>query len=78
MLTVELGDESRVVEIHCDRDGLETLIRHLKSLRRAGEHVHLKTPSWAGAELTEVRHGKSTTLVNHLVVGLQGEEAPRD
>lgn len=74
MLSVELGDDSTVVEIHCDRDGLDMLIRQLESLRRTGTHVHLRTPSWAGSELSEVKQGRSTTIINHLVVGLQGEE----
>ena len=76
MLTVELNNASEatrgnaVVEIICDADGLELLKRQLDFLKTAPSHVHLMTPSWAGAELNEVPHGPGNTLVNHLRIQL--------
>ncbi len=58
------------VEIFCDREGLDLLLRKLSVLKERGGHVHLMSPSWAGNELTEEKQGESTVLINHLRVML--------
>jgi hypothetical protein len=65
--TVELTPDHDVVEVHCDREGLDLLIRSLERLRDGG-HDHLMTPAWAGWELTETKHGPSNELINHLMI----------
>ena len=74
MLTVELKDAPKVsaglaeVEIYCDEQGLDELLRQLQYLKTGESHIHLMTASWAGHELDEVRHGEETVLVHHLKV----------
>ncbi len=68
LLTVEYNDKNEVVEIHCDKEGLDSLIEKLESLRKHGGHDHLKTPSWAGSELTEEKQGAENLLINHLYI----------
>ena len=54
MITVEIKDPEQVakgaseVEIYCDREGLNELIRKLEALANGETHVHLMSPSWAG------------------------------
>lgn len=71
LLTVELKVANRTNEseaaICFDEEGLELLLRKLMRLKGAREHEHLKTPGWAGAELTENKQGGDDyVLLNHL------------
>lgn len=72
MLTVESNETAQAIEIFCDSDGLETLVRKLEILRAKGGHVHLMTPAWAGDELTEEVQGEGNRLLNHLRIVLRG------
>lgn len=71
LLTVELKVASPPNEseaaICFDDEGLELLIKKLIRLKDARDHEHLKTPGWAGAELTENKQGGDDyVLLNHL------------
>lgn len=71
LLTVELKMANRPSEseaaICFDEEGLEFLIAKLVRLKSVHDHEHLKTPGWAGAELTENKQGGDEyTLLNHL------------
>lgn len=74
MLTVEYDHESQV-NIYCDKEGLDLLLRELVILEKRGGHAHLMTPSWAGQELTEDRHDTSAELVHHLRIVLKPDNA---
>lgn len=67
LLTVEY-DAKGAVEIHCDEEGLASLIARLSALKERGGHEHLMTPAWGGHELTEEEQNASNQLVNHLKV----------
>jgi hypothetical protein len=69
MLTVEYNPKG-FVEIHCDEKGLDSLSATLRQLKEHGGHQHLKTPAWAGAELTESKQGSDNELINHLKIVL--------
>ena len=72
-LTVEYLKNSKStgeVMIICDAVGLDSLIEHLQILKQNRGHVHLMTPSWAGAELTENKQLPNSDLINHLCVSL--------
>jgi len=71
LLTVELKKSQATNEseaaICFDDEGLEVLMKKLIRLRGKSDHEHLKTPAWAGAELTEHKQGgEEYELVNHL------------
>lgn len=68
VLTVELNAKEGMVEIHCDKEGIELLIERLQKLSDHADHDHLMTPSWAGWELTEVKQGEQNELINHLYI----------
>jgi Immunity protein 32 len=76
LLTVEhkLGENRRLseaeIEIYCDRDGLDLLLRKLTILKEKGGHVHLMSPAWSGHELTEQKQGEQNILINHLCIML--------
>lgn len=67
MLTFELTSDRERVEIHGDREGLLLLAQHLTELAAASspDHVHLMTPDWGGAGLTDMRQGLSNELIHH-------------
>ena len=70
LLTVEYNDSKAFVQIHFDAEGLDLFIQRLQLLKKHGGHDHLKTPSWAGTELTEERQGAENELINHLEIML--------
>jgi hypothetical protein len=53
VLSFELTNEGRAIQISCDRDGMMTLITALEKIRASGDHVHLLTPANGGRELSE-------------------------
>ena len=71
LLTVETNPRDEIVEIFCDAAGLDSLIGQLSRLRTQGGHVHLRTPSWAGTELSEERQVSSNRLCHHLRIALR-------
>jgi hypothetical protein len=75
MLVFELTPEGDQLEIHADEAGLAVLQRQLGFLVRGSSHVHLKTPSWAGDELTEVAQGKDHRILNHVKIYSRRDKA---
>jgi hypothetical protein len=53
MLSFQLANEGREIQIECDEQGMNTLIGALEKIRYKGGHVHLRTPSNGGRELSE-------------------------
>ena len=74
MLTFELSPDGDELEIHCDQEGLDVLLRTLHRLADSKSslprHDHLMTPGWAGNELTEEKQGEQNTLLNKVTVRL--------
>ena len=71
MITVELSEGARPdraeVAICFDADGLDQILEALSKLREGAGHEHLRTPAWAGYELSEEKQaGEEFSLVNHL------------
>ncbi|MCU0608042.1 MAG: Imm32 family immunity protein [Candidatus Edwardsbacteria bacterium] len=61
------GSELSEIAITFDAEGLDVLLTSLNRLKQKKGHDHLMTPSWAGNELTETRHGGANSLlINHL------------
>jgi hypothetical protein len=55
MLSFELANEGREIQICCDEEGMAILIRALNKVRAEGDHVHLLTPecgAYRGLELS--------------------------
>jgi hypothetical protein len=54
MLSFEIVDNGDAIQIYCDQDGLKNLLGILEKLREADpDHIHLRTPSCGGSELSE-------------------------
>jgi Immunity protein 32 len=72
MITVEIKDATNSdlteIEIYCDSEGLIELQRQLNFLLAGENHVHLATPSWAGCELNEEKHGKQNQIINQISI----------
>jgi hypothetical protein len=54
MLSFDLANEGRAVEISCDEQGMATLIKALEKVRANGDHVHLLTPENGGRGLDAI------------------------
>jgi len=52
MLSFELANEGRAIQIYCDKEGLSTLMKALERVRSSG-HLHLLTPANGGRELSD-------------------------
>jgi hypothetical protein len=64
------GEEGELF-MHADAKGLAALIGALERLKKKAEegvcdHDHLKTESWAGAELSEKKGLERGELIHHL------------
>jgi hypothetical protein len=80
LLTFELGPDGEELEIHCDRRGLNELIRILERLvlAKGQSHDHLMTPAWGGTELSEEMQNEANRLLHKVTVRLWDEaKAPR-
>lgn len=66
LLTFEMTEKNNAVEVHFNDQGLNELIELLKRTKEHRDHQHLKTPEWAGAELTSEKQGVNNTLINHV------------
>ena len=53
MLTFELTNEEDELEVHFDEEGARQLVQAIQIALSSGDHQHLMTPAWGGAELTE-------------------------
>jgi hypothetical protein len=53
MLSFQIINSGRGIQICCDNQGMATLIGALEKIRPTGGHVHLCTPSNGGRELSE-------------------------
>jgi len=73
LLSIEFQRDQEL-DIICDEDGIELLIDKLSRLKKNGGHTHLKTPSWAGDELTEDRYSENAVLVNHVRIVLMNQQ----
>ena len=51
MLSFEVKNFGKEIQIHCDDEGVALLISRLEEGRSSGGHIHLRTPSIGGEEL---------------------------
>lgn len=59
------------VELYIDHAGAELLIKRLNMLLKQGSgHDHLKTPAWAGNELSEKKTGSQSETVHQVIITL--------
>ena len=63
-------EEGALVELYLDAEAVDDIMQQLQKLRKSGDHVHLMTPSWGGAFLTEEPQVKGNTIVHHLRITL--------
>lgn len=72
MLTFEIDNNGKSIEVHGNEEGLRFLIvtkQKLVSMDKQ-DHLHLMTPSWGGNELTDDMQGKDNELVDMVKVFL--------
>ena len=53
MLSFQITNSGREIQIYCDEAGITILIDSLNRLRSSPGHIHLLTPSNGGRELNE-------------------------
>jgi hypothetical protein len=53
MLSFELANMGRAIQILADDEGLATLIAALQKVRSGAGHLHLRSPSCGGRELSD-------------------------
>lgn len=53
MLSVEIKENGKAIQIDCDDAGIDVLIDRLSKLRGSGGHTHLCAPSAGGDILSE-------------------------
>ena len=52
MLSFELANEGRAIQIFCDQQGLAAFIAAVEKARKDGDHIHLRTPADSGRDLS--------------------------
>ncbi len=68
LLVFELTPEGDQLEIHADEEGLRRLKAQLDALLSGEQHVHLRTPAWAGSELGEEPQHAGHVTLNHVKI----------
>ena len=53
MLSFEITESGKTIQIHIDSNGLSILQRALDNLKKHG-HIHLRSPPSGGSELNDV------------------------
>lgn len=72
MLSFELANAGRAIEISCDEQGMAALIKALEKVRSDGDHVHLLTPSNGGRELSE-KNPWGKEAIGEVIINWVGE-----
>ena len=55
MLSFELTEDGKAIQIHCDSQGIGILLEKLsEQVRERGGHTHLRGPSAGGKDLNEI------------------------
>jgi hypothetical protein len=69
MLSFQITNGNRTVQIDCDDAGISRLIEVLVKLRGSGSHVHLLAPSCGGDDLSDNtpfgEHAIGEVIVTH-------------
>jgi len=72
LFTIEWNQKEENVEVHLNESGITYLRNVLNKLVEANiqDHIHLMTPNWGGAELTQEKQNQSNDvkLINHLKI----------
>ncbi|HKL85103.1 MAG TPA: Imm32 family immunity protein [Treponemataceae bacterium] len=68
LLSFELRETNEELEIHCNQEGIDTLIRCLELVKKHKTHEHLITDAWGGDELTSELQGQGNKLVNKVTI----------
>lgn len=53
MLSFQMVNSGRAVQVYCDEKGMRDLIAALEKIKSSGGHAHLCSPSNGGRELDE-------------------------
>jgi hypothetical protein len=54
MLSIEIIRDGRGIQLECDDAGIDALIKVLEKLRGTGGHIHLRSPSAGGHDLSDL------------------------
>lgn len=82
MLSFELKrpsaqDQPDELEVHCDRDGLESLLAQLRLLKDGRtEHIHLMAQEWGGTHLDNKPQSAEHVPLRHVKFLLRNEGSP--
>lgn len=68
MLTFELHADGDELDVHLDAKGLQMLRAALAAVEQTGEHEHLMTKAWGGAELSEDKQAEDSLLLNKVTI----------
>jgi hypothetical protein len=75
MLSFQVQNSGRTVQIHCDDDGICHLINALTKLRGSGSHIHLWAPSCGGRDLADTTPF-GETAVGEVIINHGGDQVP--
>ncbi|MCQ2053245.1 MAG: Imm32 family immunity protein [archaeon] len=68
LLSFELTESNDEIEIHCNEEGLDTLLHCLELVKKYKTHDHLISDIWGGNELTSELQGSGNRLINKVTV----------
>jgi len=68
LLTFEINETKKCLEIHANKNGISHFIDFLKQTLETKDHQHLMTPAWGGTELSQEKQGLSNDLFNHVKI----------
>jgi hypothetical protein len=73
MLSFQVTDEGKAIQVDCDKEGLAALISELEKLQEEGGHVHLRAPS-AGGKLLSDKTPWGKIAAGEVIISIGGED----
>jgi hypothetical protein len=73
MLSFQLINQGRGIQVACDEQGIATLVEALKRIQPTGGHIHLRTPPNGGKELNEMTPWGEKDTIGEVIITWGGD-----
>jgi hypothetical protein len=76
MLSFQMANSGKAIQVDCDRQGLETLISALQKIQsKEADHIHLRAPSAGGHTLSDITPW-GNPAIGEVIITTGGDDEP--
>jgi hypothetical protein len=69
LLSFEITDDGKAIQIHCDWEGLTRLRQRLDEFVKLGGHIHLRSPGAGGKDLDDLNPWDQPAIPEVIITG---------